>query len=145
MALGMSDLPPDPSRLQTILAYLERQITENETIGTYLRLQRDDVRKALSRGPAAPSREDAARGPGSQGQPPATERHAERARPSAPAWFLDRGPHQALPPITVHVGNCWAASPRAQEVDRDAARQALSDGVEACSACRPDAKLDALG
>ncbi|WP_431315724.1 DUF6233 domain-containing protein [Streptomyces murinus] len=75
----------------------------------------------------------------------AAERRAERTRPSVPVWLLDRGPHQTLPPITVHVGGCWAASPRAQEVGRDAARQALSDGVEGCSACRPDAKLDALG
>ncbi|MEU6460324.1 DUF6233 domain-containing protein [Streptomyces sp. NPDC046976] len=71
--------------------------------------------------------------------------HAERTRPSAPVWLVDRGPHQQLPPIAVHVAGCWAASPRAQEVSRDSARQALSDGAEACSACCPDTKLDGQG
>ncbi|OIK24369.1 hypothetical protein VT52_027560 [Streptomyces malaysiense] len=48
----MPDLPSDPPR-RTILRHLERQIAETETIGIYLRLQRDEVRKALTQAPRA--------------------------------------------------------------------------------------------
>ncbi|MER7226466.1 hypothetical protein [Streptomyces rubradiris] len=43
----MTELPPDPPRLRAILAHLDRQVAENDTIGRYLRLQRDAVRRHL--------------------------------------------------------------------------------------------------
>ncbi|WP_331757035.1 hypothetical protein OH782_41375 (plasmid) [Streptomyces sp. NBC_01544] len=59
----MSELPPDPPRLRAILAHLNQQLTENETVVIYLRLQRDAVQAALTRteqpsplGPRRPGR-----------------------------------------------------------------------------------------
>ncbi|MDT0467110.1 hypothetical protein [Streptomyces gibsoniae] len=45
----MNDLPSDPARLRAILAYLDQEVTDNETVGIYLRIQRDTVHKALTR------------------------------------------------------------------------------------------------
>ncbi|MFF4709254.1 DUF6233 domain-containing protein [Streptomyces sp. NPDC001297] len=45
----MSELPSDAPRLRAILAHLDQQIADTDTIGTYLRLQRDAVQAALSR------------------------------------------------------------------------------------------------
>jgi hypothetical protein len=42
-------LPPDPGRLRIILAFLNEQFAENETLTTYLRIQRDAVHEALAR------------------------------------------------------------------------------------------------
>ena len=50
----MSELPPDPPRLRAILAHLDQQPADAETIGIYLRLQRDAVQAALSRAEAPP-------------------------------------------------------------------------------------------
>ncbi|MET8269794.1 MULTISPECIES: hypothetical protein [unclassified Streptomyces] len=59
----MSELPPDPPRRRAILAHLNQQLTENETVVIYLRLQRDAVQAALTRteqpsplGPRRPGR-----------------------------------------------------------------------------------------
>ncbi|MGQ5640515.1 MULTISPECIES: hypothetical protein [unclassified Streptomyces] len=40
--------PPDPPRLRAILAHLEKQLAENETVGIYLCLQRQAVLTALA-------------------------------------------------------------------------------------------------
>lgn len=45
----MSVLPPDAQRLRAILRRLDQQNAENETVGLYLRLQRDAVFDALTR------------------------------------------------------------------------------------------------
>lgn len=45
----MAELPPDARRLRAILAYLDEQIAGHETVGIYLRLQREAVRAALTR------------------------------------------------------------------------------------------------
>ncbi|WP_435279375.1 hypothetical protein [Streptomyces sp. 1222.5] len=44
----MNELPPDPSRLRAILAYLDQRIAETESVATYLRLQTTAVRQALT-------------------------------------------------------------------------------------------------
>ncbi|MER5917860.1 hypothetical protein ABT124_48175 [Streptomyces sp. NPDC001982] len=44
----MSELPPDPPRLRAIPAHLDQQLADNQTVGTYLRLQLDFVRQALA-------------------------------------------------------------------------------------------------
>ena len=41
-------LPPDPTRLRVILAHLDKQMADHETIATYLRLQRDAVQEAIT-------------------------------------------------------------------------------------------------
>ncbi|MGR4880633.1 DUF6233 domain-containing protein [Streptomyces sp. LARHCF249] len=39
----------------------------------------------------------------------------------------------------------WRGTPgRCRPADRDAARRALAEGVEACTHCRPDTALDVL-
>ncbi|MYQ48745.1 hypothetical protein GTW40_27555 [Streptomyces sp. SID4985] len=45
----MAELPEDVPRRRMILAHVERQIAENETINTYLSLQLAEVRQALAR------------------------------------------------------------------------------------------------
>ncbi|MER6443535.1 hypothetical protein ABT275_45895, partial [Streptomyces sp. NPDC001185] len=42
----MSDMPPDSARLRAILAHLDRQLADTDTIRTYLRLQREEVQRA---------------------------------------------------------------------------------------------------
>jgi hypothetical protein len=55
-----NELSPDPPRLRAILAHLDKQLAENETVGIYLSLQRDAVRAALARAEAPPLRAAAA-------------------------------------------------------------------------------------
>ncbi|MGW2939995.1 hypothetical protein ACWDA7_52125 [Streptomyces sp. NPDC001156] len=44
----MSEPPPDPMCLRVILAWLEEQVTGNDTVNIFLRLQRDTVAQALA-------------------------------------------------------------------------------------------------
>ncbi|WP_281155590.1 DUF6233 domain-containing protein [Streptomyces sp. HYC2] len=48
------------------------------------------------------------------------------------------------PPVAVHVGGCHMAGTRWTGVPRDVALRALSEGIEACGHCRPDAELGYL-
>jgi hypothetical protein len=57
----MSALPPDPPRLRAILAYLDKQLAENETVGIYLRLQRQAVLAALEHAERPPRQQRPAR------------------------------------------------------------------------------------
>ncbi|MFI1764180.1 DUF6233 domain-containing protein [Streptomyces sp. NPDC020800] len=82
----MSELPPDLPRLRAILAYLDRQVTDNETVGVYLRLRREAAQKAVAA---------------------AEERAAtERPRPSRPRRPASRTtePHSPGPDSTTGVG-----------------------------------------
>ncbi|MET9175820.1 DUF6233 domain-containing protein [Streptomyces misionensis] len=131
----MSDLPPDPPRLRAILEHLERQVAEAETIGIYLRLQRDEVRRALARATSAPTR---ARTP---------QRH-EPPRRTPPAEYLmepKSGPDDPLP-VVVHVGACTIRQGRRtpSAISARQARMVLTDtviGAEPCPICRPENKL----
>lgn len=73
-------------------------------------------------------------------------REAERARgaaarPPAPAWIIERGIGQGGPPIEVHRGDCHAAGKRRRPCSEEEARQALADGIRACTHCRPRDEL----
>ncbi|AVH56500.1 hypothetical protein C4B68_12785 [Streptomyces dengpaensis] len=72
----MNELPPDPARLRTILAHLEAQLADEETVVTYLRLQQDAVRHALAVAEARRNRRSAA-------STPSAARVAPRAWPGA--------------------------------------------------------------
>ena len=71
----------------------------------------------------------------------AGQQRAAAARPPAPDWLLTgHGPGL----VTVHIGKCFAAA-RGRGLTVDEARRALTDGCEACPACRPDTALGFLG
>ncbi|TGZ12347.1 hypothetical protein DV517_74420 [Streptomyces sp. S816] len=132
----MSDLPPDPPRLRAILGHLERQIAETETIGLYLRLQHDEVCKALARATSSvPSREHSAGRTGPQRQPPAAE------------YLMESKLGQSDPlPVVVHVGGCTIRQGRRtpSAISAAQARMVLTDpviGAEPCPICRPESKL----
>ncbi|MFD5753580.1 DUF6233 domain-containing protein [Streptomyces sp. NPDC127033] len=125
-------LPPDPARLRVILAHLDRQIAETDTIGTWLRLQREAVRHALSAADAPVA--------------PASERQREQAGPLPRAR---PGPYKLEPKIRpdhprppyIHVGDCTMTQRSASSCSAAEARLALTQavvGAEACGFCRPD-------
>lgn len=79
----MAELPPDARRLRAILAYLDEQIAGHETVGIYLRLQREAVRAALTRvesrqGPEPPKSSEPPK-------PPKPSESSESSRPSRSA------------------------------------------------------------
>ncbi|MFJ6669059.1 DUF6233 domain-containing protein [Streptomyces sp. NPDC091383] len=132
----MSDLPPDPSRLRAILTHLERQIAETETVGIYLRLQRDEVREALERASSGPSRVRPAQQAGPQRRPPSSAEFLMESK---------SGPADPLP-VVVHVGGCSIRQGRRtpSAISARQARMVLTDpaiGAESCPVCRPENKL----
>ncbi|WP_306192151.1 DUF6233 domain-containing protein [Streptomyces sp. MK5] len=110
----MTDLPPDLPRLRTL--------------ETWLLLTLDRVRRQIA---DAERREQ-------------ERRRGERARPSIPDWILESSLNRNAPPLAVHVGGCHMAGKRWKAVPRDVALRALSEGVDACGHCRPDAALGYL-
>lgn len=133
----MNELPQDPPRLRTILKHLDEQVADNETIGLYLRLQRDTVRTALAE--AERPRQDA--------------RPSHRQRlgrpPTRPGQFLlepKTHPKSPDPPL-VHVWNCALVARNVSVVNAHDARLALTQelvGAEPCPVCRPDTVLGLL-
>lgn len=133
----MNELPPDPPRLRKILRHLEDQLADNETVGTYLRLQRDTVRTALAeaerpRQDARPSR------PQRLGRPP-----------TRPGQFLlePKASPKSPEPALVHVWNCSLVARNVSVVNAHDARLALTQelvGAEPCPVCRPDTVLGLL-
>jgi hypothetical protein len=134
----MTELPPDPPRLRAILAHLERQVAENDTIGRYLRLQRDAVRKALTR----------AEQPSPRGQRPARPVKGASLPAFAPAHVgtgfvvqqkrTPAGPEPAL----IHLADCSMIEGTPHRIRADEARAALTDPTVApCIFCRPDTEL----
>ncbi|WP_262058550.1 DUF6233 domain-containing protein [Streptomyces sp. STR69] len=141
----MNELPPDPARLRAILGYLEQQLTEEETVITYLRLQVEAVRHALTvaenRGPAnttppSPHRTTSA-APAALGPAPT------RAQRQSTGFMIEQrrtptGPQEAA----VHLDDCTMSSNRTHPVSPQDARLALTDAqLEACQFCRPDTEL----
>lgn len=143
----MSDLPPDAARLRAILRYLEDQAADNETVGVYLRLQRDTVLKALA---------DAERSQRGEGGEPARAGEKPAARPAVAVptptqsprrpgkpYKLERRPTADGPlPTAVHTADCHMAGELAHAVNAMEARLAITDsGLPACPYCRPDTEL----
>jgi hypothetical protein len=97
------------------------------TLETWLQLSLDEVRRAIA---AAEQRE-------------AERQRGITARPPEPDWLLQLslgGRH----PLAVHTGGCHMAGPQPKGVTREAALRALTEGVAACSHCRPDTELGYL-
>ncbi|WP_432171148.1 DUF6233 domain-containing protein [Streptomyces sp. 1222.5] len=135
----MNELPPDPSRLRAILAYLDQRIAETETVATYLRLQTAAVRRALA---------------GAQGQTSDAQRLPQpEPRPSlaastpAPArGYMVEKQLRAGHPLgaAVHRADCTMAQRDTNPIGADHARQALTSDqrfFRACDFCRPDTEL----
>jgi hypothetical protein len=74
----------------------------------------------------------------------AERRRGIEARPPAPDWLIERGLDGHSPAVYVHVGGCHMAGKRSKGVERDQALRALTDGVPACTHCRPDSELGYL-
>lgn len=134
----MTELPPDPPRLRAILADLEERLADHETVGIYLRLQREEVQRALTAAerPAPSSRQLP------RAQRPALE---APARGRQTGYVIDRHPGVDGPqPRGVHLDDCKQPSHLAQAATAEAARAAIVGGLEACPLCRPDTKLGIL-
>lgn len=72
---------------------------------------------------------------------------AEETRPPPPPppdWLIEHGIGAGRAPVRVHVGDCWDTRTRCKPADRDTVRRALTEGVEACTHCRPDTALGVL-
>lgn len=66
------------------------------------------------------------------------------ARPPAPDWLLQVGIGTGAPPVAVHAGGCAVSGKRLRPLGRDQAIRALTEGVTACTLCRPDTELGVL-
>src|SRR4051812_14630081 len=135
----MSELPPDVPRLRAILEHLEKQAADNETVGIYLRLQRDKVATALAQAEAAQPRKQ------KQKRPRPT------SLPQMPAYAQAREPtrykivHRAADGsefASLHLGDCDIDEGPTRWLDAHEATVALADGVAGCVFCRP---YDVLG
>ncbi|MDX6764131.1 DUF6233 domain-containing protein [Streptomyces sp. F8] len=111
----MSELPPDLLRLGTIVTYLRHELGRAE--------------RALAAAEATAAAAAAAR---------------SRPRPDAPAWVIEQGIGDGRPPVSVHAGDCWDRGRRWRPLSAEEARRALSEGVTACTHCRPDTALGVI-
>jgi len=108
------DLPPDLSRLRTLETYLE--VSLNRVRERIATLERKKLEQQQN----------------------------EARRPPTPDWVLEHGIGIGAPPMEVHVGGCYAAGDRIRALTREQALAALTDGVDACTHCRPDTALGLL-
>ena len=72
------------------------------------------------------------------------QQQGAQARPPDPDWLIEQGLNGHSPPVYVHVGGCHMAGKRSKGVQRDQALRALTEGVDACTHCRPDSELGVL-
>ncbi|MFF0733085.1 DUF6233 domain-containing protein [Streptomyces chartreusis] len=107
----MAELPPDARRLRAILAYLDEQIAGHETVGIYLRLQREAVRAALTR---VENR-----------QVPEPPKSSERSKSSEPSKSSER-PKSSEPSESSRPSRSTrpSQSPRSRQRPRQGPRQA---------------------
>ena len=135
----MSELPPDAPRLRAILAHLDQQITDHETLGIFLRLQRRAVQAGLARGAAPPQRRS---GRPVKGAAPLRTMGITQAQ-VRPAFVVQqkrtpRGPEPAI----IHLGDCTMIEGSPHSITEHDARVSLTEPtIEACGFCRPDTEL----
>lgn len=111
----LDDLPPDLERLETLRTWHALWLDRIDTKIARVREQEDQQARA-----------------------------ARKREQRVPDWIVELGIGQGGPPIEVHRGDCHAAGKRRRPVSRDEARQALVDGVRACTHCRADTELRVL-
>ncbi|MEW1773446.1 DUF6233 domain-containing protein [Streptomyces sp. NPDC086777] len=137
----MNELPPP--RLRAILAHLDKQPADTETIATYLRLQRSAVLAALSRGERRAIPRPSVAAPKRPPAPAAPASPRESGR-SLPARFIVERPVKPSSGALVHTSACTKGFTSGRPLDAGIARQALVNdprGFAACTACRPDTEL----
>ncbi|MFJ4931706.1 DUF6233 domain-containing protein [Streptomyces sp. NPDC088736] len=142
----MSDLPPDPARLRAILAHLDRQLADTDTIRIYLQLQRQEVQRALQAAgrPPRPQRPQPLR-PALTPPPFPAERSPIGPTGTGDGYMLEIKSHPKDPrPGVLHIDSCTMASRKTSPISADQFRVALRDTeyIETCSFCRPEAKPD---
>ncbi|MYX14355.1 hypothetical protein GTY67_13210 [Streptomyces sp. SID8374] len=74
----------------------------------------------------------------------AEELKAQREAAATPDWVVELGIGQGAPAVDVHIGGCHMAGKRRKAISRDEAVQLISQGVNACTHCRPDTELGLL-
>ena len=139
----MSELPPDPARLRAILQYLDQQITDNETVGIYLRLQRDAVRQALddTSGPPQPGRRRA-NGHLPKGATGLPSFAAPAGGSQSSRFVVERQPRAVGPePVRIHLDDCTSPANTRPITAQDARAALVDPNVIACAFCRPDQEL----
>lgn len=136
----VNELPPDLRRLQTILAYLDRQLDDHATVATYLRLQREAVQAALADVEAAPTPAPA---PPRQRRPPTAPSFAPtRSERKSTGFVVDHQPRAVGPePARIHVDDCSSVVDPQPITAQDARAALLDPSVTACAMCRPDDEL----
>ncbi|WP_405506279.1 DUF6233 domain-containing protein [Streptomyces cyaneofuscatus] len=111
----MYDLPPDLPRLRTLRTWYAMWLGRiDQAIGQAEEKQRAEQLKA------------------------------QRQVTATPDWVVEVGIGQGAPAVDVHVGGCRMAGKRRQTISRDEAVRLISQGVNACTHCRPDTELGIL-
>lgn len=135
----MSELPPDPPRLRAILAHLDKQITDHEAVGIYLRLQREAVQAAL-----AQAETPAQRRPGrpAKGAAPLRSMGIAQVQPRPQFVVQQKRTPRGPEPAIIHVGDCSMIEGTPHPIGEHDARVSLTDpNSEPCAFCRPDTEL----
>jgi hypothetical protein len=144
----MHELPSDPPRLRAILAHLDEQLAGNETVGIYLRLQRDTVRAALAaaeRRGASESRRLSA--PRHTAPPPAADPDSAPDSGSSPTGYvIEPKQHPGHPmPALYHLARCAMPRRSTSPITPEQIRIGLRDPLgylAPCEFCAPDNTLD---
>ncbi|WP_217546427.1 DUF6233 domain-containing protein [Streptomyces sp. GbtcB6] len=133
-------LPPDPARLRVILAHLDKQMADHETVGTYLRLQHDAVQAALSRAERRAIPKPVISAP----KRPTGARRETSGQPSTGYVVERNNPRDATAGAVIHAAGCDRAPHDARPAGIEVARKALANDPRfftACEHCRPDTEL----
>lgn len=119
-----------------ILRHLEASLAENETVHTYLEMQRHAVLDALTKADGHDPMPSAA-------PPPEPPRPKKSVRRTTKPFKLERRRSADGPlPVAVHTADCHMSGELAHAVNRMEARLAITDaGLRACEFCRPDLEL----
>lgn len=131
-------------RLRAILEHLDKQLADNETVGIYLRLQRDAVQAALARAEASAARPRRS-GHLPKGAAPLRSLGVAHAH-VRPRFVVQQKRTPAGPePAIIHVSDCSMIEGTPHPIGEHDARVSLTDPVmEACQFCRPDTELGIL-
>ncbi|MFK0106407.1 DUF6233 domain-containing protein [Streptomyces sp. NPDC091217] len=134
----MGELPPDPVRLRVILAHLDKQMADHETVGTYLRLQHSVVQAALARAEqAAPRRRQSRPVKGGSNLPALAQ-----VQPQPGFVVQQRRTARGPEPAVIHLDECSMIEGTPHRITPHDARAALTDpNITPCAYCRPDTEL----